>query len=87
MGRLVFDNLKKVTLYLMPVRHVTVKSQPGIRKLTCPSQGRFIHRIHGSAYERLDGNANSFEFVPAGLLLDHKRRCHVHLFDVRETGG
>jgi hypothetical protein len=81
MGRLVFDNLKKVTLYLMPVSQCIIR----IRLLLTVVEGWKLHRIHGSALERYLRNANPFELVSTSLFLYHQRRGHVDFLDVRES--
>ena len=68
MGRLVFDNLKKVTLYLMPVSQCIIRA----RSLLIVIQGRKLYRVHGSALERPLGNANSFELISTSLFLHHQ---------------
>jgi hypothetical protein len=68
MGRLVFDNLKKVTLYLMPVSQCIVDN----KILTYATQGWKLHGVHGSGLKCCLWNANSFELLPTSLFLHHK---------------
>lgn len=81
MGRLVFDNLKKVTLYLMPVSQYIVR----VGSLLTVIKGWKLHRVHGSALECGPWNADTFEFLSASLFLHHQRRGHVDILDVRES--
>ena len=81
MGRLVFDNLKKVMIYLMPVRH---RLQSPLRTADL-CIGWFLHRVCCCIHQCLPGHATSPEFVPSSLLLHTERRRHVHIVDVREA--
>jgi len=70
MGRLVFDNLKKVILYLMPVWLpftiiiLRIPRDMGI--------GRHVHGIHHRIRQRLPWNAIGSQLVPASVLLHHE---------------
>ena len=55
MGRLVFDNLKKVILYLMPVS--SELGQCSIRTDDITNTGRDVYRVHNSLCQRLSGYA------------------------------
>jgi hypothetical protein len=68
MGRLVFDNLKKVSLYLMPVSQCIIKN----KTLAYPTQGWKLHGVHGSSLERRLWNADSFELLSTSLFLHHE---------------
>ena len=78
MGRLVFDNLKKVVLYLMPVRVFLSDCVSTAHKIA----GRNIYRVHHSVCECVPGNAACIELLPPSLLLHHKRCRHVDFSDV-----
>jgi magnesium-transporting ATPase (P-type) len=82
MGRLVFDNLKKVILYLMPV----CRLRPfGLYVLDRHFTGWDVHRVHNRLCQCLPGNAACPQFLSPSVLLYHERRSHVDLFDVREV--
>lgn len=68
MGRLVFDNLKKVTLYLMPVSRICGSSVFDPHSVA----GRKLFRIHGGPCKRITRHADSHELVSTSVLLHHK---------------
>lgn len=68
MGRLVFDNLKKVTLYLMPVSNSLRLYLGGLRRVS----GGKLRRVYGCLFECLTRHANAHDYVSAGLLLYHE---------------
>lgn len=80
MGRLVFDNLKKVIIYLMPVRlrslHRTRHADSQLHA------GRILHRVCGRLYKCVPRNAVATKLVPSSLLLYPQRRSDVHIIDV-----
>ena len=54
--------------------------------LTSLVQGRNVHRVLDRVLQRFPRHATRPELVSASLLIDHERRRHVHLADVREAG-
>jgi hypothetical protein len=79
MGRLVFDNLKKVILYLMPVWISLINYYRNVDQSLID---RNVHAVHGSVQQRILGNADPSELLPSSMLLHHERRGDVHLLDV-----
>ena len=83
LGRLVFDNLKKVILYLMPV------CDNPLFKICIPSKkintGWNLYRIHYGLCKRVFGHAASSKRLPPSLFFHYKRCRHVNLLDVRKT--
>jgi hypothetical protein len=79
MGRLVFDNLKKVILYLMPVGVLILTL---VYFLTEVWAGWHVHGVHHRLCKRIPRNAVGIELVSSSLFLYHERRRHVHLVNV-----
>ena len=57
MGRLVFDNLKKVILYLMPVCHIAISLTARYDEIDLA--GRHVHGIYHGLRQCLPRNAAS----------------------------
>ena len=68
MGRLVFDNLKKVILYLMPVCLFPLI----LRVIDRRFAGWDIYRVHDRLCQCLLGNAACPQLLSPGVLLHHK---------------
>lgn len=81
LGRLVFDNLKKVVLYLMPVR---TRHWRFVLQLT-QIVGRYIHRVHDRLCQCVFGHADCSELLSPSVFLNRERCGHVYLPDVREA--
>lgn len=81
-GRLVFDNLKKVILYLMPVNpdHSFLLMSPNVSLA-----GWNLHGVRHCLLQRLSRHAACFEFIPPSMFLYNERRHHVYLVDVRKA--
>lgn len=80
MGRLVFDNLKKVMIYLMPVR--PLRNPIVLFLLRCRETGWDLHRVHDRLCQCIPRDATRSELIPSSLFLHHERRRHVDLSDV-----
>ena len=82
MGRLVFDNLKKVMLYLMPVSVPPLPSYYECIHARWAGIDWIIYGVHGCAFECDAWDADSIVVVSPSVLFDCKQCCHVYFTHV-----
>ena len=78
MGQLVFDNLKKVTLYLMPVSVPPLPSYYECIHARWVGIDWVIYRVHGCAFECDAWDADSVVVLSPSVPFDCKRCRHVY---------
>ena len=72
MGWLVFDNLKKVTLYLMPVSVPPLPSYYECIHARWAGIDQIVYRVHGCAFECDAWDADSVVVISPSVLFDCK---------------
>ena len=82
MGRLVFDNLKKVTLYLMLVSVPLLPSYYECIHARWAGIDRVVYRVHGCAFECDAWDADSVVVLSPSVPCNCKRCRHVYFAHV-----
>ena len=82
MGRLVFDNLKKVTLYLMPVSVPPLPSHYECIHARWAGTDRVVYGVYGCAFECDAWDADPIVVVSPSVLFNCERCRHVYFAHV-----